>query len=129
MNVSRYIRRDLDLGLLASVLVAMTIGITMIYSATFDWDLKTAGSTYQKQIVWALLAVVGMVVTLQIPLKIFYAFAYIIYGLAMVVLATGLETSGSGSRLLVDLADRLQDRLGAAGHFARWPFLNGPGGP
>ncbi|MCH2664637.1 rod shape-determining protein RodA [bacterium] len=91
MNVSRYIRRDLDLGLLASVLVTMTIGITMIYSATFDWDLKTAGSTYQKQIVWALLAVVGMVVTLQIPLKIFYAFAYIIYGLAMVVLVAVLE--------------------------------------
>ena len=51
-----------------------------------------------------------------------------VFGLAMVVLATGLETSGSGSRLLVDLADRLQDRLGAAGHFARWAFLIGAWG-
>ena len=51
-----------------------------------------------------------------------------VFGLAMVVLATGLETSGSGSRLLVDLADRLQNRLGAAGHFSRWAFLIGAWG-
>lgn len=51
-----------------------------------------------------------------------------VFGLAMVVLAAGLETSGSGSRLLVDLADRLQNRLGAAGHFSRWAFLVGAWG-
>lgn len=91
MSLSRYIRRDLDLSLLTAVTGAMTIGITMIYSATFDWDLGTAGATYQKQIIWALLALVGMVVTIIIPLKLYYAFAYIIYGLAMVLLVLVLE--------------------------------------
>ena len=91
MSLSRYIRRDLDLGLLTAVVGAMVIGITMIYSATFDWDLGTAGSAYQKQIVWALLAIVAMVITMAIPLKLFYAFAYIIYGLAMIGLALVLE--------------------------------------
>jgi len=91
MSVSRYIRRDLDLSLLVSVLGAICVGITMIYSATFDWDLGTAGSTYQKQIVWALLAIVGMVITMVIPLKLYYAFAYIIYGLAMAMLVLVLE--------------------------------------
>ena len=91
MSLSRYIRRDLDLGLLTAVVGAIVIGITMIYSATFDWDLGTAGSSYQKQIVWALLAIVAMVITMAIPLKLFYAFAYIIYGLAMIGLALVLE--------------------------------------
>jgi rod shape determining protein RodA len=63
----------------------------MIYSATFDWDLGTAGATYQKQIVWALLGIIAMIITMIIPLKLFYAFAYIIYGLAMVGLVLVLE--------------------------------------
>jgi rod shape determining protein RodA len=91
MSFSLYIKRDLDLSLLTTVVGVITIGITMIYSATFDWDLGTAGSTYQKQIVWALLALVAMVITMVIPLKLFYAFAYIIYGLAMVGLLLVLE--------------------------------------
>lgn len=91
MSLSRYITRDLDLSLLASVVGAITIGITMIYSATFDWDLGTAGATYQKQIVWALLGIIAMIITMIIPLKLFYAFAYIIYGLAMVGLVLVLE--------------------------------------
>ena len=91
MSLSRYVRRDLDLPLLTAVLAAMTIGITIIYSATFNWDLGTAGSVYQKQIVWALLAIVAMVITMIIPLKLFYAFAYIIFGLAMVLLVLVLE--------------------------------------
>jgi len=91
VSLSRYITRDLDLSLLASVVGAITIGITMIYSATFDWDLGTAGATYQKQIVWALLGIIAMIITMIIPLKLFYAFAYIIYGLAMVGLVLVLE--------------------------------------
>jgi rod shape determining protein RodA len=100
MSFSRYIRRDLDLSLLTAVVGAITIGITMIYSATFDWDLGTAGSTYQKQIVWAFLALVAMVITMVIPLKLFYAFAYIIYGLAMIGLVLVLEL---GDRRWFDL--------------------------
>jgi len=51
-----------------------------------------------------------------------------LFGLAMVVLATGLETTGSGSRLLVDLATRLESQLGAFGPVARWAFLVGAWG-
>ena len=100
VSLSRYIRRDLDLSLLMAVLCAMAIGITMIYSATFNWDLGTAGSTYQKQIVWAFLAIIAMAVTMTIPLKHFYAFAYIIYGLAMAMLVLVLEF---GNRRWLDL--------------------------
>ncbi len=91
MSVTRFIQRDLDLGLVTTVLAATLIGITMIYSATFDWDLGTAGTTYQKQILWAFIALAGMALTIVIPPKLYYAFAYIIYGVAITVLLLVLE--------------------------------------
>lgn len=45
-----------------------------------------------------------------------------LFGIAMVVIADGLELSGSGATLIVDLADRLEDPLGRG---ARWVFLAG----
>ena len=91
MNLSRFVQRELDLSLIAAVLMTALIGITMIYSATYNWDLDTAGKVYQKQILWALLALSGMVLTLTIPLKFYYAFAYILYGVAIALLVLVLE--------------------------------------
>ncbi|MBK34288.1 MAG: rod shape-determining protein RodA [Gemmatimonadetes bacterium] len=91
MSVARFIQRDLDLGLITTVLATTVIGITMIYSATFDWDLGTAGTTYQKQILWAFIALAGMALTVVIPPKLYYAFAYIIYGVAILLLLLVLE--------------------------------------
>lgn len=91
MSVTRFIQRDLDLGLITTVLAATTIGITMIYSATFDWGLGTASTTYQKQILWAFIALAALALTIVIPPKLYYAFAYIIYGFAIVVLLLVLE--------------------------------------
>ena len=70
MSIARFIQRDLDLGLITTVLAATTIGITMIYSATFDWDLGTASTTYQKQILWAFIALAGLALTIVIPPKL-----------------------------------------------------------
>jgi rod shape determining protein RodA len=91
MSIARFIQRDLDLGLITTVLAATTIGITMIYSATFDWDLGTASTTYQKQILWAFIALAGLALTIVIPPKLYYAFAYIIYGVAIIILVLVLE--------------------------------------
>ena len=91
MNVSRYIKRDLDLLLIATVVTTTLLGITMIYSATYNWDLGAAGGFYQKQIVWSIFAFVSLILTVLIPLKFYYAFAYILYGIAMVLLVLVLE--------------------------------------
>ena len=69
MTLSRFVRRNLDLSLI-SVLCAITLlGITMIYSATYNWDQGTAGRIYEKQIVWALIATLALILTVAIPLK------------------------------------------------------------
>ncbi|MCZ6634978.1 MAG: rod shape-determining protein RodA [bacterium] len=91
MNLSRFVQRDLDLALVASICLTTLLGITMIYSATFDWDLGTAGQVYKKQIIWSFLAIFALALTLSIPLKFYYAFTYILYGISMVMLVLVLE--------------------------------------
>ena len=91
MNLSLFVRRHLDIGLLLAICLGIGVGITTIYSASYNWDLGLAGSIYEKQIIWALLGVVVMVITMVIPLKLFYALAYILYGLTIALLILVLE--------------------------------------
>lgn len=60
----------------------------------------------------------------RIDLGVGYAMTAL-FGIAMVVIGSTIEVEGGGAGLLVALADRLQDRLGAAG---RWIFLLGAWG-
>ncbi len=91
MNLSRFVRRDLDIGLVAAICAGIGVGITTIYSASYNWDSGLAGNIYEKQIIWALIGFVAMGITLIIPIKVFYAFAHIFYGLAVVLLILVLE--------------------------------------
>ncbi|MDA0710462.1 MAG: rod shape-determining protein RodA [bacterium] len=91
MDISRFVRRDLDIPLITAILLTTLIGITMIYSATYNWDLGTAGRIYEKQITWAVLALITLCITVAIPLKFFYALAYILYGISVLLLLMVLE--------------------------------------
>ena len=91
MNLSLFVRRHLDIGLLLAICLCIGVGITAIYSASYNWDLGLAGSIYEKQIIWALLGVTVMVITMVIPLKLFYALAYVLYGLTIALLILVLE--------------------------------------
>lgn len=91
MSLSRFIRRDLDVSLLAAMCLATLVGITMIYSASYNWDMDTAGHVYEKQIAWAVLGLCALAITVVIPLKFYYAFAFILYGLSLVLLVLVLE--------------------------------------
>ena len=91
MNLSYFVKRDLDIPLILAVCITSLLGITMIYSATYNWDLGAAGNVYQKQILWTLFALVALTLTIAIPLKFYYAFAYILYGIAMLLLVLVLE--------------------------------------
>ncbi len=91
MNISQFVRRDLDIGLFTAICLGIGVGITTIYSASYNWDLGLAGNIYEKQIIWALLGFIVMVITMVIPLKLFYAFAYVLYGLTVALLILVLE--------------------------------------
>lgn len=91
MNLSLFVRRDLDIGLLSAICLVIVVGITIIYSASYNWDLGLAGNIYEKQIIWASLGFIVMGITIGIPLRYFYAFAPVLYGLTIALLILVLE--------------------------------------
>jgi rod shape determining protein RodA len=91
VSFARFIRRDLDHSLIAGVLAMTMIGVTMIYSATYDWDLGAGSRVYQKQMAWTVVALAALILTVTFPLKFYYAFAYILYAVAMILLVAVLE--------------------------------------
>ncbi|MBK9384081.1 MAG: Nramp family divalent metal transporter [Planctomycetes bacterium] len=63
----------------------------------------------------------GEIPRMRLDLAVGYAVTAL-FGLSMVVIGSRVEASGSGVRLLVDLANALERELGS---FARWSFLVG----
>ena len=95
MNLSRFVRRDLDIGLIAAICLGLSGGIIALYSASYNWDSGLPSDIYEKQITWALLGGVALVIAMVIPIKVYYAFAYIFYGLAVVFLILVLKCATS----------------------------------
>lgn len=62
--------------------------------------------------------------TCRIDLAVGYTVTAL-FGLAMVVIGGRIEVTGSGSGLIVQLADELQTQLGSLGSPGRWAFLLG----
>ena len=91
MNLSRFVSHNLDIGLSAAVCLIIGVGITIIYSASYNWESGRAGGIYEKQMIWVLIGFVALVITMCITIKFFYAFAYILYGLAVILLILVLE--------------------------------------
>lgn len=59
--------------------------------------------------------------TIRIDLKFGY-FVTVLFGMAMIIIGSNIQISGSGADLLVKLSDKLESELGA---FGKWLFLIG----
>ncbi len=86
MVLARIFKQDFDLPLLLAVVLATLFGIGAIYSATYNWEYGAPGSIYERQIIWSAIAVVAFLLTLFVPPKFYYAFAYILYGVSICLL-------------------------------------------
>ncbi len=86
MILSRVLKQEFDLPLLLSVILATLFGIGAIYSATYNWEYGAAGSIYERQIIWSAIAACALLLTLFVPPKYYYAFAYILYGASICLL-------------------------------------------
>ena len=91
MNFSLFVRRKLDSALFAAICLSVGAGIITLYSASYNWDSGLAGNIYQKQMIWAGIGFIAMGIAMGIPLKLFYAFAYVLYGLTVALLILVLE--------------------------------------
>jgi len=93
-----YFKEYFDFKALFLCVALVTLGLLSVYSATYDVG---AGATFQKQVMWAGIGFLAMLVTALLPLKSLQRLAFPIYAgslvLLIVVLLVGKTTSGSKS--------------------------------
>ncbi len=100
----RELQRYIDMPLLVVVVFLMIAGVVMIHSAGSGENMETAG-LWQKQLLWTLIALGAMVAMIPIPPKAFYATAFILYGVGLVLLILtefiGIRGGGAQSWLVL----------------------------
>lgn len=100
-----------DVQLLFPVLFLVGIGIAMVYSASSALAMGKFGSDYffvKKQAIFAVLGVVGLVITSHIPYRLYRPLAYPLLATAIVMLAavrfTPLGTAAGGALRWLNIA-------------------------
>ncbi|MFH1688434.1 MAG: rod shape-determining protein RodA [bacterium] len=91
--------RQLDWKLIGVVLLLSLIGIITILSAQHDAASDYQRTYYQRQLIWLAIALLVFAVVVHLPLRLFYAGAYLFYGLAigllLLVLLVGATRMGA----------------------------------
>lgn len=79
-----------DFGIFFASLALWSIGIVLVYSATYIHESGPLARIYLKQIVWVVIAVVIILGIVSIPGRFFYNQAYIFYGISLILLLLAL---------------------------------------
>ena len=83
--MKEYLKEHFDLTLFCSVCLLTVIGLISIYSSTYSIGLI---ETFKKQIIWVAIGFLVLPICVVIPIKYVELFAYPIYGISIIVLAT-----------------------------------------
>ncbi len=75
-----------DWVLFGAMVLLIGIGIVAIYSATYTSDSPLLRLNYQRQMIWAAIGFVLFLLAVAIPYKYYMAFAYVLYGLSILLL-------------------------------------------
>jgi rod shape determining protein RodA len=96
--MNNWFREHIDFGILAIVALMLLIGISSVYSATYD---AGASVYFHRQMLWAGIGFVIMVIIAMTPLRTIQMASYPVYGLSvmilLVILAIGKVVAGSKS--------------------------------
>jgi len=84
----------IDHGIVIALAVLLTAGLFAVYSATHS-STPELQSNFMKQIIWLFLGLVLLVFFLNAPIKWFKKYAYVFYGISLVLLALVLVFRGS----------------------------------
>jgi rod shape determining protein RodA len=75
-------------------------GILLIYSATHIHESGALAGVHRSQIIWTLMGVVIILGIVSIPARFYYSFAYVLYGISLLLLVavifTGVVSKGAG---------------------------------
>lgn len=87
--------RDLDWKLITAVLLLSMIGILLIMSAQYHADSAFKRTYFERQAIWLVIALVAFAVVIHLPLRLFDVSAYVLYFVALVMLALVLVIGSS----------------------------------
>jgi rod shape determining protein RodA len=79
-----------DFPLFFAALALWLIGWALVYSATIIHDSGPLAGLYKQQILWIIMAVLVILAITSIPGRYFFGFAYVFYGLSLVLLLMAL---------------------------------------
>jgi rod shape determining protein RodA len=101
-----YKKGGFDISLFLTALVLWTIGIFLVYSATYIHESGPLAHLHRQQIIWVVMAVIIILVLISIPGRLLYNGAYIFYGfsLLMLLLALVMGVSAKGAERWVMVA-------------------------
>lgn len=86
---------DLDWKLIIAVLLLSLIGIMLIMSAQFHADSTYRQNFYERQLLWLVIALVVFAVVIHLPMRLFDVGGYLLYGVAIALLALVLIIGSS----------------------------------
>ena len=87
----------LDWQLIILVLLLTFVGFVLIYSAEAGINEVNPANDFQKQLIWFVVGLVVAITMIIVPTKFLLAFAYIIYGVSILLLVLVLfQESGQG---------------------------------
>jgi len=94
-----------DFPLFFAAIALWLIGLALVYSATVIHDTGPLVGLYKQQVIWIIMAVLVILAITSIPGRYFHAFAYIFYGLSLVLLLAalfmGVSTKGAERWIII----------------------------
>lgn len=83
-------KNGFDFPLFFAALALWIIGLFLVYSATIIHETGPLAGLYKQQVIWLFMAILVILAITSIPGRYFHAFAYIFYGLSLVMLLLAL---------------------------------------
>jgi rod shape determining protein RodA len=94
-----------DFTLFMLTLSLWTIGIFLVYSATYLHESGPLAFLYKQQVIWVVMAIFVILAIVSIPGRIFYNLSYVFYGLSLLLLllalAMGVSAKGAERWILI----------------------------
>ncbi len=75
-----------NLRMVLVVLLLITAGLVAIFSASYHAESEVLKSNFTKQMIWGIIGTILLLVTIAIPFRVFWAIAYWIYGITVLLL-------------------------------------------
>lgn len=94
-----------DFSLFFTVITLWVIGIVLIYSATHIHESGPLAYVARSQVIWVSMGIMVILAIVSIPTRLYHAFAYVFYGVSLVLLVyvifTGIVSKGAGRWIAV----------------------------